>query len=837
MHNRIVLFRTCLAATVACCVAVPARPACGEELRLASEGRALQSVVVSDAATERVRAAAATLADYLGRITAAEFRVVVGDGAQGIAVGQVGDFAHDETLPLSPDRVTGREDYVLRTHSDGALLIGATEQAVEHAVWDFLYRLGHRQYFPGANWEVVPRIADARLDVDVVERPDFYQRTFRSGHGATSREQSDAYIRWSNKNRATAGLEVQAGHAYGSIIRANRDEFERHPEYLALVDGKRVPSQFCLSSPGLQKLVGEHTIRYFRENPDRDCISLEPNDGGGHCQCDACRAAGSVSDRVVTLANHAAEVANAANLGERYVGLLAYSRHAEAPTIRVHPRVIVRVSFYGESASPRTVQARLAQISAWQKQGATIGLSEYLNTFVWDHALPARAKGSNLSYLRQMLPAVHSQGARYFHSSLGDGWGPTGLGAYVAARILWDVNEADRVEQLVDEFLHTTFGRAAEPMAEFYRLIDAGNGALLSEDLLGRLYRTLSDAKRLASDAADVEARLDDLILYVRYVELHRLYDIADDSEKGARYVDLMHHSFRMRGTSMAHYRGAIGNIPRKFPGGNPPAVETWQREAPFTAAEIAGFVSSGIAANRLLDFTPVRYEDDLVRATPLQLQTPKPGTLGGYPPRVRNVVYTWLDEPGKIRLRIAGHGGHSGRAVTEYRLFSAESVVDEPVDRYVAVLERGNDETITLESPHAGRHWIEALGPSLQMNFVDEGLALTLPSSMDSPFSYPNWSLYFYVPRGTKVVGGFATTRDGRVRDGDGNEVFSFDTLAGPGYFSVPVPAGQDGKLWFFEKCRGRRLLLTVPPYLARTADELLLPQSVVGQDAPAGK
>ena len=53
------------------------------------------------------------------------------------------------------------------------------------------------------------------------------------------------------------------------------------------------------------------------------------------------------------------------------------------------------------------------------------------------------------------------------------------------------------------------------------------------------------------------------------------------------------------------------------------------------------------------------------------------------------------------------------------------------------------------------------------------------------------------------------------------------------PGYFSIPVPDNQDAKLWRFHHGNGRRLLMTVPPYLARNAKELLLPHEVVNRDA----
>ncbi len=106
-------------------------------------------------------------------------------------------------------------------------------------------------------------------------------------------------------------------------------------------------------------------------------------------------------------------------------------------------------------------------------------------------------------------------------------------------------------------------------------------------------------------------------------------------------------------------------------------------------------------------------------------------------------------------------------------------------------------------------------------------GTPLTIRSDPASPaLLHGRWTLYFYVPRNTKVIGGFADG-PGELRDPDGKTVHTFGDA--PGYFSIPVPAGQDAKLWRFHHGNGRRLLMTVPPYLARSAKELLLPREVV--------
>ena len=48
------------------------------------------------------------------------------------------------------------------------------------------------------------------------------------------------------------------------------------------------------------------------------------------------------------------------------------------------------------------------------------------------------------------------------------------------------------------------------------------------------------------------------------------------------------------------------------------------------------------------------------------------------------------------------------------------------------------------------------------------------------------------------------SAARIGVMRDETGAPVLAFDGLEGAGYFSVPVPEGQDGRLWKLENAGG---------------------------------
>ncbi|MFB6371889.1 MAG: hypothetical protein ABEN55_01955 [Bradymonadaceae bacterium] len=96
--------------------------------------------------------------------------------------------------------------------------------------------------------------------------------------------------------------------------------------------------------------------------------------------------------------------------------------------------------------------------------------------------------------------------------------------------------------------------------------------------------------------------------------------------------------------------------------------------------------------------------------------------------------------------------------------------------------------------------------------------------------------SYVFYVPEGTEKIGGYATPGADYgdfIERPDGSVALDFENHQRSGYFSVEVREGDDGKLWRLDNLPGRkRFLMTVPPHVADSPDELLLPREVVTAD-----
>src|SRR5581483_316990 len=261
-----------------------------------------------------------------------------------------------------------------------------------------------------------------------------------------------------------------------------------------------------------------------------------------------------------------------------------------------------------------------------------------------------------------------------------------------------------------------------------------------------------------------------------------------------------------------------------------PEKTNPWKAGPAYTRADFERMTAAGIGARKLLDFTPVAYSSELVPAAPLALPDAKPGSAGLYS-RGPRTYFTWVEKaPATIELKARAGIVYDSRGPAKLDLFP----LAEPEGKAVAHAEVTPDKTehpVSLKTTFTGLHRVEVAdsGAGAAVAWAD-GLPMTIVSSPDAPAElHGRWGLYFYVPRGTKVVGGFASG-PGSLLDGTGKKVHECDGKTG--YFSVAVPAGQDGRVWMFSNTAGRRLLMTVPPCLARSPRELLLPAEVVRAD-----
>ena len=602
----------------------------GKKIDLVTDNHVQYDIVIGEDVAAEAGELADTLAGYLQRMTGNEVNIETGDGTGGIAVGVASDFPklglEARFDPANPFRSS---EYLLRTHSGGLQIIGATRQAAEFGMWDLLYRMGHRQFQPNEKWEIVPKVASYRLAADDLEVPDYSCRgIFYQGGWFPS--QNPAISDFFTRNRLqTSGL-VTVGHAWTGII----------TDYKAKHGLSEIPEDFYFdeswnklnfNNPAVIEMMADYVIEKFEKDPSTFVVGVDPDDGynGGEALQAEFQSGNqsAITDYVVGMANQVIGKVRAHfnDDRQRYIGILAYYYHAPPPSIQVDPNVIIQPAqsmFMGDLNFDQIV-------TGWRKKAPTNRLLTYAygGYYTGRHSMP-----HGVTHPRDKARRIAELDRKYDFSTylIDTGMSPgDNLVHYVMARTLWDIDEAKRADMLMDEFYELSFGEVQEPMRRFYELFLPGSPVPYGRARVGAMYNALNEAYQGTTDP-EVRARIEELIKYTRYCELWFDFDefrATQPTKSVGTYgeVDadpevlealqqatshLMKYICRISDSYMVPVRMAMISAGYKFWGQipDPAAVDLpdpastsshpWYDRAPFTGAEFEQILREGIANN-----------------------------------------------------------------------------------------------------------------------------------------------------------------------------------------------------------------------------------------------
>jgi hypothetical protein len=194
-------------------------------------------------------------------------------------------------------------------------------------------------------------------------------------------------------------------HTFGMYV-PTKDFFQGHPEWFALVDGKRLTdsegtdqTQPCLSNPGLRQAMLASVREWIRkEYADAEAngrrppriIDVSQNDNNVYCHCDACQAianreGGKQSGVIVDFMNELA-----GTLGKDYPDLMfqtfAY-HYSEEPPDHIRPLdnvIIVLTDTSSNEARPLTEEYNpimVNRVKRWSKIAKNLKIWDYAITF------------------------------------------------------------------------------------------------------------------------------------------------------------------------------------------------------------------------------------------------------------------------------------------------------------------------------------------------------------------------------------------------------------------------------------------------------------------------
>jgi len=480
-----------------------------EYLTLVENGRAACTIVAPANADKWTRQAVEWLTEYVEKATGARLKVVADNeptpsGAL-ISVGRTTLAAKagiDESgLKYDGCKLIVKGDvlYLFGRDSKRIIkeqpLVGArgTCRAVLMFLEDFC---GIRWLLPGPQGEYVPKSDEIVVPKDLAKTfvPAFaysdgrypYDYGFLVNGGGTP----GAII----NNYRKAVLAISGGHTYyGSVPTA--DYFKDHPEYFALISGKRTGkgNHLCTSNPEVRKLLLEWTKKRFDEG--WDWITIGQEDGYLRCECPECEKLDNYR-----WAPTGARWEDFQNNGLRDTPcerLFLTHKWVIDQVAKLYPDKKMMLMCYGPTAWPskkikyfgdnvicEVMNQSPEYLEAWR--GKSAGMACYMYLFC--NMCPM---GFNVSVtageISEKVRYLHGYGMLGIYHGAESNWGLMGPTIYVFGKMMGDPSLSYKA--LVKEYCDGAFGKASKPMAQFFALLDQRLEQVLplaTEDFDGR---------------------------------------------------------------------------------------------------------------------------------------------------------------------------------------------------------------------------------------------------------------------------------------------------------------------------------------------------------------
>ena len=378
-------------------------------------------------------------------------------------------------------------------------------------VSDFLEKqLGVRWFFPGELGEYVPKRKEWSVpELDYADAPRFVHRSLnyqtRKGMPKKQIEANQYFNRRLRSGHANSWCGWHNWHRYLK----KEDYFAKHPEYFAYVGGRRYAMdplkhglQLCVTNPEALDQLAANMLKDLKKNKNkvRPMMSLSPNDGGRHCECEKCQALddglrpdGSriMTTRMMTYANEMAKRITK-ELPDQLMGMYAYSYYAEGVSkVKVHPAVTIMevhndtgLTYYRADIR----QEHLKNLKNWRKSLKKLFFYSFPEG-MGGLELPC-CQFKNISMLYDNLYAADVTGFSINNST---SYGAAALNNYFYMKFAWG-GIKDK-EKFYEETLRDCYGKAAAPVMKAYfadiekRLSDFANGKLSEDRSLGYVRR------------------------------------------------------------------------------------------------------------------------------------------------------------------------------------------------------------------------------------------------------------------------------------------------------------------------------------------------------------
>ena len=414
-------------------------------IHLVANGISKYSIIIPLKSNDQENRAASLLQKYVKQVSGCELPIT-----SNLKTGQKGIFIK-ETTGLHYD------GYQIRSTEDGSVtILGGKRKGCVYGVVTILETyLGCHLYSP--TFKVIP--ASKNLKLPLINLADSSVNNYRIVNYFSQAYQNDEDLMdW---NRLFSRY-IFASHSFNWLV-PWETYFKAHPEYYALREGKRMPTQLCLTNPEVLKIAIEKLRKEMAANPTQIYWSVAQNDYGNPCLCDKClkieQEEKSQSGPLIRFVNQVAK-----EFPDKMICTYAYNYTQSAPAItkpidNVH---ITLCSIETDRSRPiatdtsKAAKQFVKDIADWGKICKHMATYDY--TINYHHFISPHP---NLFVLQPNIQLFVKNNVfdHYQQSDIAEGHEFVELRLHLISKLLWNPNID--VSATMDQFLNGFYGGAA----------------------------------------------------------------------------------------------------------------------------------------------------------------------------------------------------------------------------------------------------------------------------------------------------------------------------------------------------------------------------------------
>jgi len=401
-------------------------------------------------------------------------------------------------------------------------ICGPHDWATWWAVGDFLHQEGYRWYIPSPEGVEIPvghslafKRRSYRHESPFVLRDPPWQ----SSHLENILEWRALNGYWISYNapevieRYGAGQPMDMGSNHREMYFMSEDLFKQHPDWFAMVDGKRVYTHFEYTNPEALNYVAEQLIAQIRALKEPyELYTFGMADTGKFSQSPEAKAFGTTSDNVFSFVQQLADRVSAVFPNFKILQL-SYADYPEPPTkVKLKNNIIVIACMWGSlGVSDTTFPAMDPKLSPkfrdllikWN-QAAPGGL--FVRSYWGDYD-----SFTPYPMLRNMcydLKEFAKNGVIGLENEFHPHWAANGLYAWSLGRLLWNPDLTE--DELTRDWCKGYWGAAEKPMLEMQRYLqdsyaskkDVYRGRM-TEEAIAKCDGWMAEAGQLLKDSPE----------------------------------------------------------------------------------------------------------------------------------------------------------------------------------------------------------------------------------------------------------------------------------------------------------------------------------------------